>query len=171
MSRSSSLFPTLLMGSIAVASTLLAATPADAVGVKVNGKNYDVITFDGTYTGNSDLFAPPSAQGPGRMPWWDDIDLAEAFANALGDALANNFVPDQGPYFAFSTDGGFVTSSVLALNPPGSISDGFTEFTDEMTYAVINPTGPVSGVPAPLPIFGAAVCFRWSRRLRKRLGK
>jgi hypothetical protein len=159
------------MGSMAAASSLFAPPPADALIIKVNGKKYDIITFNGTFEASLGVFAPPSSQGLGRMPWWDDGDLAEDFANALGDALVNNFIPDQGPFFAFTADGGFVTSSVLALNTPGSSSDGFTEFSEEMTYAVINATRPVSSVPAPLPIFGAAACFGWSRRLRTRITK
>lgn len=41
--------------------------------------------------------------------------------------------------------------------------------TDTRTYAVA--TALPSGVPAPLPLLGAATGFAWSRRLRLRIAR
>jgi hypothetical protein len=62
-----------------------------------------------------------------------------------------------------------VTAAVLALNLPGSSSEVDIGKEERVVYAVLKPHQPPAGVPAPLPIFGAAASFAWSRRLRARL--
>jgi hypothetical protein len=63
----------------------LTAGQAQAVVVNVNGLDYDVTTFTGTYNDNPSKFATP-ANG-GVMPWWGNSSLAYGLALALGSSL------------------------------------------------------------------------------------
>ncbi len=47
----------------------------------------------------------------------------------------------------------------------------FPTVDEGQTYGFIGPSFGVSSVPAPLPLFGAASAFAWSRRLRRRIGR
>jgi hypothetical protein len=161
----------LFLGSLATVSALVLSPSAHAFQkVQVGGQNYEVTTFEGSYDDQPGFFAPPPPQGQGRMAWWGNRDLAEEIAFAIGDSLKNTINPDQGVFFAFNADETFVTSAVLALNPPSSVSDMPIGKSERMIYAILAPNQSLATVPGPLPILGATACFAWSRRLRKRIG-
>jgi hypothetical protein len=172
MSRQSALTVALL-GTLTAAAMGLVPAPADAaqVPVVVRKQTYNVTTFEGSYNGNPAIFALPSAQGQGRMAWWGSPDLAEEFAFAVGKSLTNFINPDQGVYFAFDKYSTFVTSAVLSLNGPGSVSELDVGQGERQIYAVLAESQPSTAVPGPLPILGSTACFVWSRRLRHRISK
>jgi len=65
---------------------------------------------------------------------------------------------------------GFTTTGLLGtwtLEP----KDGSDPYTANDTIQVVigAPPSPSTAVPGPLPLFGAAAAFGWSRRLRKRI--
>ena len=149
----------------AVAVGALAAGSAQAYVVTVGGVQYDVTTFTGSYNDNSSKFALPPA--PGVMPWWGSQAIGLEFADAVGDTFGNPL------YYAWdyvtSANPGFNGSRVQVAVWTGSGSTGAS--TDEalsFQYAQVIST-PSASAPAPLPLFGAAAAFGFSRQLRKRI--
>ncbi len=64
---------------------------------------------------------------------------------------------------------GFVMgSSSLSLAGSGTIV-AFPSVDEGLPYGFVGPNLATSPVPGPLPLLGAGVAFRWSRRLRRRL--
>ena len=73
-------------------------------------------------------------------------------------------------YLALSNSSGLYSELQYYLDP------GFQDFTQTADFnnppdstIVFTPTSGPSSVPAPLPLFGAAAFFNWSRRLRLRV--
>ncbi len=135
----------------------------------MGGQDWDVTTFTGTYNDNRNKFE--TLANNGVMPWWGDAPAAEEFAQAVFDALGtpNNItisgVPVVlGPFFGFD-EVGFVlnyryqtsTNSIVLFNGPAS------------NLALSRAWAQASPVPGPLPALGAAACFGFSRKLRKRI--
>jgi hypothetical protein len=154
---------------IASFSAVLFATcgHADAVILQVNGIDYDVEIYAGSYDDQPGFFATP-ANG-GRMPWWGNTALAGDLAFALADGLSPSPLPATGPLFATSYIGGSpadVAATSFDLSTLG-ITDVINEgilysAASSQQYAVL-----AAPVPAPLPIFGAAAAFATMRRLRR----
>ena len=156
-----------LGAAVALAALSLSPGSAQAYVVTVGGLLYDVTTFTGSYNSNTSKFQTP-ANG-GVMPWWGSSTLADEFATQVGSGLGqpNNLGAPFGPVFAYATSGQnlriyyydsrYQSPSILSYDalPPG----------DSFTWAQVN----VSAVPAPLPLFGAAAAFGFSRKLRKRI--
>ncbi len=143
--------------------TLSWAGEASAIVVNVSGVNYDVITFTGNYDSNAVKFNSTD------MPWWGNGTVANAFATAVGTQLGLPNTPgQQGPYFAFSSSAQTVNNQVY-FNNLGVV--GFGQPTSQAAvYAILVSQSPSSSsVPSPLPLFGAAAAFGWSRRLRSRI--
>jgi len=134
----------------------------------VNGLQYDVTTFTGSYNNNTSKFAQPPA--PGVMPWWGSLSLANQFATAVGNGFGIvNTAQNFGPLFAYSVSGGvfaevFIPGPNIVLSGQ-SFSPGSTSFV----WAQATPVSQDVSVPAPLPLFGAAAAFGFSRQLRKRI--
>ena len=153
-------------GSLFATLPLLIPTSAEAVVVNVDGINFDIVTFDTSYVLNSaDFSAPPV----GRMPWWGDDSQASKFAEQVYNQLGSGSLDsDYGPVFAYESDPIFF--EVVGLSQ--SLSDiniQFDEFIpdfDVVTYAITIPTS--VPVPTPLPLFGVATAYQWSRSLKKR---
>jgi hypothetical protein len=142
--------------------------PALAVTVQVNGADYDLTIYSGSYNNQPGYFQTP-ANG-GRMPWWGQPSLASDFAFALAAGLSPTPLPANGPLFATAYNGSVVEASYYDLSTLGS-----TDVINEnmpfapgsvQSYAVLSNPAPV---PAPLPLFGAAAGFSAARRLRRRL--
>ena len=153
---------------VALAMGVLTTGQAQAFVVNVNGQNWDVTTFDGTYNANTSKFAP--APAPGVMPWWGNESLAEQFANAVGASLGFPITGLYGPSFAHKIETSFFGSNVTGevFTPSSSIAYGYrTDVTG--TYATATLAPPPAAVPGPLPLFGAAAAFGFSRKLRKRI--
>ncbi|MCX5951969.1 MAG: hypothetical protein NTZ40_00370 [Cyanobacteria bacterium] len=145
----------------------MTAGEAHALVVNVNGQNYDVTTFTGTYNNNISKFA--TAANGGVMPWWNDSSTADSFTSAVntGLGLPNSF-NFAGPYFGYAsgTNIAFDYWSLISSSvQPGGVGKDLTR-----TWAQVTPAAPSSpAAPSPLPIFGAAAAFGASRQLRKRI--
>jgi len=160
----------------AVLAGALTAGQAQALGVRVNinGQDYNVTTFSGSYNDNTAKFNLPAAGGV--MPWWSNGTVAAQFAIAVDAQLGTPNILDglsgppagtgAGPFFGYETNGpnnimyGFGWVSGYGV---GQGVIGFPSGGTSRTWAQ------VTAVPGPLPVLGAAVAFGWSRKLRKRL--
>lgn len=153
----------------AAASLLsLGHQPAAALTVQVNGADYDLAIYSGSYNNQPGYFQTPG--NGGRMPWWGQPTLASDFAFALAAGLSPTPVPADGPLFATAFNGTDVEASYYDLSTLGS-----TDVINEnmlfapgsvQSYAVLSEP---AAVPAPLPLFGAAAGFSAARRLRRRV--
>ena len=156
------------LAAAAAALTLLNATAAQAVVVSVNGKAYDVSTFTGSYNDNTAKFMPP-ADG-GEMPWWDDSDMAQAFALAAFEKKEYFGTPNEsgtlGPLFAFNYYPGPAALLFWTYDDVGSVYDSSYP-TSTLTFAVASSAA--TAVPAPMSLLGALAALRASRRLRQRV--
>ena len=161
---------------------MASASPAEAVSLDlvVGGQSWRLETVSTSYVASTGLFQTP-ANG-GSMPWWGDAngDLATEFANALLAADPTQSVfgyPNPGtgsvanqrsPFFAwdYQSTGPQVAYVSIELPTPSLTSPSFRvgqPATREFFIAT-------RMVPGPLPLFGAAAAFGWSRRLRRRTG-
>jgi hypothetical protein len=155
----------------ALAAISLSQGSAQAFVVNVGGVQYDVTTFTGSHNnfngspnGNTSKFE--TAANGGSMPWWNSQSLAIDFSLAVGNNFGANL---QYAYLANACGGGnpnICTVGVITWN--GSTYGGTgVNASDSQTYAVA--TQILAPVPGPLPLFGAAAAFGFSRKLRKRI--
>ncbi len=152
----------------ALAAISLSPGSAHAYVVTVGGVQYDVTTFTGTYNDNISKFALPT--NGGVMPWWDSFSIASQFAAAVGSSLGypNSLGPDTfGPIFARGYDGNVIGRYYGYCNPvcSTSVNDYYRSASESRVWAQVAP----ASVPGPLPLFGAAAAFGFSRQLRKRI--
>jgi len=160
---------------VALTAALVEAGGAKAIIVNVNGQDYDVTTFTGSYNGSTSNFNTP-ANG-GVMPWWGNSTLAQQFVTAVGSSIAGSNLGAQsgGPFFPYSLITGGIPPSTSVANfyylfSTGSVTYSQTAPSFNFIYAqaaLVPP--PPSGVPGPLPLLGAATAFGMSRRLRRRI--
>ena len=145
------------------AAALLASTPAQAAVVNVGGVLYDVTILETSYNASTSSFQLPPL---GQMPWWGSQPAADDFAGQVFNALGEGSIAGYGPLFAYSYDASIteVMGSLQDLSAPGSFIDGTPAASATVKYAIT--TAPV---PGPLPLFGAAAAFGWSRQLRRRI--
>jgi len=155
----------------------LSAGQAQAVVVSVNGQNWNVTTFTGTFNANTSKFATP-ANG-GVMPWWTGVNgqfsSANSFANAVALSLGlPNFGDIGGPLFPFSSQ---PPKPLLAYVQEDGLGGASTFFgctncnpvgRDEIATWAQAELVPAPA-PGPLPVFGAAAAFGFSRKLRQRI--
>ena len=138
----------------------LTAGKAHALVVNVNGQNYDVTTFTGTYNDNISKFA--TAANGGVMPWWNDSSTADSFTSAVNTGLG-----EPGPYFGYYLPNG--SNFISYFNWDGGLTSTSILKSSTQTWAQATPAAPPASAPSPLPIFGAAAAFGASRQLRKRI--
>ncbi len=164
----------LLLGGLAVGTSLASSLPASALEVVVGGQRYELSVEEIAPTGQPDWFE--SLANGGRMPWWGDEAKASLFAQRAGAGLGP-LGPDLpfsefGPLFAFGFDQGDVFSVAQLIVPPADSQGVFPTPTDAAyRFAVGTPLAPVSSVPGPLPILGLGLSYGWSRRLRRRVAE
>ena len=141
--------------------------------VTVGGVQYDVTTFTGSYSANTSKFALP-ANG-GVMPWWGSFSIADQFAGAVGAAPgAPNYGGDYGPIFAYSYNPGSSENETppQVLGRLYRISTSSTQSAapaPDAVFTYAQATLYTAPAPGPLPLFGAAAAFGFSRQLRKRI--
>ena len=153
----------------AVAIGVLGAGQAQAVVVNVNGQNWNVTTFTGSYNDNISKFNTP-ANG-GVMPWWTgslpSSSLARQFAIAVGLSLGTanpTEYSNGGPFFPYTLGGGSIFSCFWRQTLQDRCGFG-SELTSNYTWAQAE----LVPAPGPLPALGAAAAFGFSRKLRKRI--
>ena len=118
-------------------------------------------TFTGSYEANTSKFATPASGGV--MPWWGSSTLASQFATAVLGSLGLTNPLGQGPYFAYSVPGNV---NLWRYRPSAEgIGSTSTATNASRTFAIAT----IYATPAPLPLFGAAAAFGFSRKLRKRI--
>jgi hypothetical protein len=169
MLRFSASFPKLALGAAAaLAAISLSPGSAQAFVVTVGGVQYDVTTFTGSY--NSDTNKFETAANGGVMPWWGSDSLAEAFAYEVGLEMGlPNYSNTHGPLFAwrFRLQDAAIDNCYYISGTTGC---GIANSSIPYVYAQATPYAPPSTpVPGPLPLFGAAAAFGFSRKLRKRI--
>jgi len=147
----------------ALAVGMLSAGSAQALVVDVDGQQWEVTTFTGTYSNN---VVPLQNQ-----EWWGNQVAAEKFASAVGDGLNfPNLLGAVGPYFAYgisSVNLGFVRFNVVTSTAETIIGNSIdlpARLNANLTWATAT-----RAVPGPLPILGVAAAFGFSRQLRKRI--
>lgn len=147
------------------AASLLSAAPAKALGVDFAGVLYDVSVLETSYDSSASSFDLPPL---GQMPWWSSQANADFFAEQVFGFLGEGSTAGYGPLFAYSYDASIseVMGSLQDLSAPGSLIDGMASASTTVKFAIATTTAPV---PGPLPLFGAAAAFGWSRQLRRRI--
>jgi hypothetical protein len=164
----------------ALAVGVITAGQAQALVVNVNGQDWDVTTFTGTYNAYTYKFA--TAANGGVMPWWGNGTTAAQFAIAVDASLGTPNTLDgssgppagtgAGPYFGYETSGinnimyGFGWVSNYGV---GQGVIGFPSGVTSRTWAQATLFLSTAEVPGPLPALGAAAAFGFSRKLRKRI--
>lgn len=159
---------TLCASALAVGVVAFAWTgEAHAFVVNVGGVNYDVTTFEGSYNADTSRFTTA------EMPWFGNGNLASQFALAVGNQFGFPNYSLFSPLYAFVASPGseIVTAKLVNSNDLTQAQSTGILFGTSLTYAVATVAAPPSGtsVPGPLPLFGAAAAFGWSRRLRSRI--
>jgi hypothetical protein len=144
----------------ALAAISLSPGSAQAYVVTVDGVQYDVTTFTGSYNANTSKFA--TAANNGVMPWWNNSTMAEAFAGQVGSALGLvNVDGTLGPFFGYrNNDVGI--SNYRWVGSTSAVGLGSAGYIAQRTWAQATP------VPAPLPLLGAALPLSFCHRLRSR---
>jgi len=151
-----------------VAIGVLSAGQAQAVVVNVNGQNWNVTTFEGSYNANVSKFN--TAANGGSMPWWGSAELAEEFTVAVNTQLGADLNgQNNGPFFAQRLAS--LETQMLAWrwnNNPAVDGPDQTQYSLSVArwWATADLAAPV---PGPLPALGLGAAFGFSRKLRKRI--
>jgi hypothetical protein len=171
----------------ALAAISLSPGSAQAFVVTVGGAQDDVSTFTGSYEDNTSKFQTAS-QG-GVMPWWGQQLLAQDFASAVGANLGmqNAYNTTMGPWFAWDISRlgrgveahAFCTESLQWCDMRSGVTGLFAvpsvvlgpRSVDSKSniYAQVSLYTPPISATGPLPLFGAAAAFGFSRKLRERI--
>lgn len=148
----------------ALAAISLSPGSAQAYVVTVNGVQYDVTTFTGSYNANTSKFA--TAANNGVMPWWNNSTMAQAFAEQVGISLGlMNVTGTLGPFFGFQ-DNTFGIQNFRWVGSTSTVSTGSVAYGTSRTWAQATPQA--TPVPGPLPLLGAALPLSFCHRLRSR---
>lgn len=173
--KPSSTFNHLLAAGLALSVTLLQPQAANALVINVDGNAWDVQT-----SSPLDFALANSLQKLDQQDWWSDAigssGQARKFADAVTGQLGRPNFGSQGPYFAYASlppiPGG--TYRCYWFENSGGAGGGSTDCgrfdsINTATWAYATQVPGVSKVPGPLPLFGAATAFGFSRKLRKRI--
>ena len=174
MFRFSASFPKLALGATAaLAAISISPGSAQAFVVTVGGVQYDVTTFTGSADNNAVKFNTP-ANG-GMMPWYGNGSLAIDFALAVQGFFGNrtvyatNYIFNPNPLVNTNMKGIFWDTQYGTQPTPVPCLDCFTGGGTGGAYNEMYAVATIIPVPAPLPLFGAAAAFGFSRKLRKRI--
>lgn len=167
----------------AATASLLAPPPVNAFVVTVNNEQWDVTTVQGKFRdpGSGLSALGVTLTNTANAPWWGSQSLANSFASAVAGNLGYpNPCPIgpgscDGPYFAYAlnVDPNYINAAYVNQGTGGNQvfdsiqNSGYSPPGGFLTYATATRVN--AQVPAPLPIFGAAAAFGYSRKLRKRL--
>jgi hypothetical protein len=166
MFRFSASFPKLVLGAAAaLAAISISPGSAQAFVVTVGGAQFDVTTFSGRYNDNSTKFE--TAASGGVVPWWGNSTMAYDFATAIGTNLGIYVENPGGPLFAYDMQSTNNYYWFSYADNSFNISNGYIGTDQVRFYAEATPLA--APAPGPLPLFGAAAAFGFSRKLRKRI--
>ena len=119
---------------------------------------YDIIQIYGGYAvvgpsgaTNCYILSLANFNNADNMFSWDGTSFSEIIASDRG--------------FSFRTSGGF---DVNLFSAAGFGPVNAAEIGNQLASVTFSSLEPVLPVPGPLPLFGAAAAFGWSRRLRRR---
>ncbi len=116
------------------------------------------ISGPSTFNGTADIFPASSVSGIFTILW----------GSFAGIALDPSYLSNT-PIVSSSTFNGETLAS-LGFTTTGLIGTWSLTGTSETIQVIVGPpTAPTAAAPGPLPVFGAAAAFGWSRRLRKRM--
>jgi hypothetical protein len=179
-----------VLGAAAILSAPGQALAANPVTIPsgLNAGIYTINFVTGDYNTVKNVVTNPS-----NSLWWGDSNLASSLSTGLGSSnslpgnlpmLNGSFTDDNGmsftaagPLFAISTGSFLGTPTITgqASSAPYSTASNFLLAQSNSTsfnWAIATKAPlPGSAVPGPLPIFGAAAAFGFSRRLRNRISK
>ena len=149
---------------------VLNAGASHAITLIVEGQNYDVTTFSGSYDIDKLKFATPASGGV--MPWWGNQTLAQKFAEAAFAKNVNFGFPNQtgarGPFFSFRLNLITVSQTAFTYDPTHVLTQNLSQVASYPAFAQATLT-PSASVPGPVPLVGAFAAFRLSRQLRRRV--
>lgn len=161
----------------ASAALLFCPQPVLAINIiSVNGFSYEIQVQEMAF----EALIPPAT----HMPWWGNQALANDFATALGSQSPFLLDPNLGPLFAWETREGLVGLDVFCIDAPcfelEGVANAATSFPignglfspnerNSYPWATATLVPSTSNVPGPLPLFGAAAAFGFSRKLRVRI--
>ena len=158
------------LGALISSVVVVGAGSANAAIVQVNGVNYNITNFTGSYNADTSKFQT-SVNG-GVMPWWGNQPLAAQFSTAAKTQPIVIDFPNNS-----STRGPYFSRLSSTLDPARTLNCYYTTTTDASfiglpksgTYTFAQAVEiPPAGVPGPLPILGAIASFHTARRLRRR---
>ncbi len=135
-----------------------------------NGGGTGFCTNSFLYVGAS--FVGPSSFGPGpgqiNVASQTTGDFAAIYRVFQGGILAPASYTSGSSFFGTST---YLSETFSSLDLTPGTYDWVWGTANPDSYRLIigNSTGNISNVPGPLPLFGVAAAFGWSRRLRSRL--
>ena len=137
-------------------------TTADVVPTA--GVTYTITAISGTYNrGNTiyDILGLETYLGATNTFQWDGTSSSPLFSSNGGISFQ---VSDNTDYQLVNL---FYYTEDAAYGPVDHTSTEFPDFVDgHISTSSLKPANPV---PGPLPLFGAAAAFSWSRRLRRRI--
>lgn len=142
------------------------ATVSHAATFSVNGTDWDITTFPGSFENNEALLV--------SQVWYGNEALAQDFANAVGLSLgvltANS---NLGPLFAFDDPSGpLLSAASVRVSTLIAGSFGVVETSVSAEYAIATVVPPVSTVPLPaggLLLVSGLAGIAGLRRRKKRI--
>jgi hypothetical protein len=102
------------------------------------------------------------------MPWWGSESIASQFATAVNNAFGFPNEDYAGPFFGhrLATGGTSVGTCHSTIFNDIRCGSNWGPLNATYTFAQADLVPPV---PGPLPLFGAAAAFGFSRKLRQRI--
>ena len=132
------------------------------------GPVYNKYSIAGPLTFNGSVDIGPASSISGIFTILEGDNDTFGIANTY---TSSNAINSTATFNAKTLTGiGFTTTGLLGtwtLQPLDG-SDTYSAF-DTIQVVIGAPPSPSTAVPGPLPLFGAAAAFGWSRRLRKRI--
>jgi len=132
------------------------------------GSVYNKYNISGPSTFNAQVFEEPANSISGIFTFLQG-DLS--FFGIANTYASGNAINSTATFNAKTLTGiGFTTTGLLGTWTLQPLDGSDTYNANDTIQVVIGaPPSPSTAVPGPLPLFGAAAAFGWSRRLRKRI--
>jgi hypothetical protein len=132
-------------------------TTADVVPTA--NTTYDILGLSGTYSHSGttyDILGLSSSAGADNTFRWDGTPSSSIISNGNG--------------IVFTTSGG-ISVKIYSISGLGPINGTRSSLNGNLYILSGSTLQPQQPVPGPLPLFGAAAAYSWSRRLRRRIAE